>query len=614
MSAPASSLSRAPTLPAALGRSWLTAERLVIAGLVVLFLAVVAVTWQKWGVPEVDAGAELSTADLVAHGSLPYADVRYFYGPVGLYSLAGAFALFGTSFTTAFGFGLLQAAAILATFYWLCRRWLAPVNAGLATALLLAIGFSGTPYNFVLPHTNSATFGLLVLLLELVALTRGRTALAGALVGLAALTRPEFALVAVLAAAAYAFGLWRDADRPTALRAAGRMALPALAVAGGVLGLFAVLAGPHTLFFENLWPVDFIRSAGFKTQSYWMPFTPASALGLLARGAIYCGVVIGLVVSVSRLRTARGSNLIVSVWPLAAALAGVGLGLAAWHVSGVAAAEQSQVQTELTKGLLGMSWLPLLGLGVAAYAGVLLVRGRPAPLSGSWAIDLPLIVAAAVLGLRAYAAFTAERSYAPYYAAPLVLLLLIAHQRLAGEFPSARAVALAVPAIVALALGAYALGGLYADHTTLVNTERGSYLADAQAAPAVQGAVDEIRRRTPDGASILAGPADGGLYFMSDRRPALYEAMLLPGLLDSAADERAAIARLGRDDVSLAVLGARDLSDYGSRTFGTDYNALLGRYLQANTVDRVVVGRLDDPVAGSGPSRGYQLLELRAGG
>ena len=107
--------------------------------------------------------------------------------------------------------------------------------------------------------------------------------------------------MAVLAAAAYAFGLWRDADRAAALRALPRMALPALAVAGGVLGLFAVLAGPHTLFLENLWPVDFIRSAGFKTQSYWMPFTPASVVGLLARGAIYCGVVIGLVVSVSRL-------------------------------------------------------------------------------------------------------------------------------------------------------------------------------------------------------------------------------------------------------------------------------------------------------------------------
>ncbi len=44
--------------------------------------------------------------------------------------------------------------------------------AGLATAVLLAIAFSGTAFDFVLPHTNSATMGLLCLLLELLALTR----------------------------------------------------------------------------------------------------------------------------------------------------------------------------------------------------------------------------------------------------------------------------------------------------------------------------------------------------------------------------------------------------------------------------------------------------------
>ena len=42
--------------------------------------------------------------------------------------------------------------------------------AGLATAVLLAIAFSGTTFDFVLPHTNSATIGLLCLLLELLAL------------------------------------------------------------------------------------------------------------------------------------------------------------------------------------------------------------------------------------------------------------------------------------------------------------------------------------------------------------------------------------------------------------------------------------------------------------
>ncbi len=615
MSAPASSLHPTPALRVArAARPTLTTERLVILGLVALFVAMVALTWRKWGVPEVDAGAELATADLVAHGSVPYLDVRYFYGPLGLYSLAGTFAVFGTSFTTAFAFGLVQAAAILAVFYALCRHWLPPVSAGLATAVLLAIGFSGTPDNFVLPHSNSATFGLLVLLAELLALTRGRRAIAGALVGAAALTRPEFALVAVVAAGAYAAGVWWDSGRQAAIQTAGRLALPALVVGGAGLGVFAVLAGPHRLFLENLWPVDFIRSAGFKTQAYWMPFTPASVLGLLARGAIYCLLVAGFVVSVPRLVAARGARRVTALWPLAAAFALVALGIVAWRLTGVAGPEQAQVQTELTKGLIGMSWLPLLGLGVAAYAALLLVRGRPAPLSGSWAIDLPLIVVAAGLGLRAYAAFTPERSYAPYYAAPMVLLLVLAHQRLGSAYPRARVASLAVPGLVALALSAYALGGLYSDHTTAVHTPRGTYITEASAAPAVRRALDAIEERTPAGARILVGPGDGGLYFMSGRRPALYETMLLPGLLDSRADERDAIARLRRERVSLAVLGARDYSDYGSRTFGVDYNTLLGDYLREHTVAESTFGRFGDPVAGSGSSRAYRLLELRRGG
>jgi len=37
----------------------------VIAGLAVCFAALTALTWRRWGVPEIDAGAELTTADLV---------------------------------------------------------------------------------------------------------------------------------------------------------------------------------------------------------------------------------------------------------------------------------------------------------------------------------------------------------------------------------------------------------------------------------------------------------------------------------------------------------------------------------------------------------------------
>ena len=277
----------------------------VIAGLAAIFVLLAAVTWRKWGIPEVDAGAELSTADLVAHGDVPYSDVRYFYGPLGLYSLSGAFWLFGVSFTTAFAFGLVQAAAIFAVFYALARVWLPPLPAGLATAVLMAIGFSGTASNFVLPHTNSATFGLLCVLGLLLALARERVTLAGVLLGLAALTRPEMLAVALGVAAARVAGSWLEKGRAQAVRDALRLGLPAILVGGSVLGIFAAVAGPERFFLENLWPVDFIREAGYRTQAEWMPLTAASALGLLARGAVYVGLVAGAVLAAERVARAR---------------------------------------------------------------------------------------------------------------------------------------------------------------------------------------------------------------------------------------------------------------------------------------------------------------------
>ena len=102
-------------------------DRSVLALLALCFAIIAAVSWKKWGVPEIDAGAELTTADLIKHGAVAYKDVRYYYGPLGLYSLALAFKIFGTSFTVAFAFGLAQAAAVLGVFYALAgtgwRRW-----------------------------------------------------------------------------------------------------------------------------------------------------------------------------------------------------------------------------------------------------------------------------------------------------------------------------------------------------------------------------------------------------------------------------------------------------------------------------------------------------------
>jgi hypothetical protein len=581
-----------------------------IALLAACFAVLAALTWRKWGVPEIDAGAELTTADLVKHGALAYRDVRYYYGPLGLYSLALSFKLLGSSFTVAYAFGLAQALAILAVFYTLARQWLVPLSAGLATAVLMAIGFSGTAFNFVLPHTSSATFGILFLLLTLLALARERLLLAGAAAGLVGLTRPEFVAVAAAALAAYLFASWRLQGRAVALSRAWRLALPAIAIPTVVLGWFAARVGLSTLIGENLWPAKFIR-VGAKTESDWMPFTLASFFGVLARGAIYGGLLAALVVSVEAARRHRGMRRVTALWPLVAALAAIALLDALLRASGLFAGQRAAIELEARHLMLGMSFLPALGFAAVALAASRLRRRGDSPLGGSWPVDLALIVAAAALGLRAYNAFTVDGSYAPYYAAPLVLLLGILHAQLAERRPQARVAVHGALGLVAAGLAAYALGGLYVHDTTAVHTPRGTFLTTAAAAPAIQAAVRKIDALTSPGQRILAAPVDGGLYFMSDRRPALRELSLLPGLIASAGEERTAIARLRRDRVRLAVIGSRDFSSWGSRTFGVDYDPLLGQYLHSQALDVETLGTLANPPGGTYPSQGFTVLHLR---
>jgi hypothetical protein len=585
-------------------------DKPVLAALLLLLAAMVALTWRKWGAPEIDAGAELTTADRVARGAVAYQDVRYFYGPLGLYGLAAAFKVFGASFTTAYLFGLVQTTAILGAFYALGRHWLRPVGAGLATAVLLAIGFSGTAFNFVLPHTNSATIGILCILLMLLALTRDRVVLAGLAAGLVGLTRPEYIAVAAAAALAYLVATWRLEGRARALGATWRLALPAVVVPVAVLGWFASQAGTSNLLTENLWPVDFIRTAGFKTEAHWMPLSASATFGVLARGAIYGGLLAALVATAYGWRVRRGAARVLAAWPLLAAVATLAFGDLALRVVGVFDGQRGAIEDECKHLMIGMSWLPALGFAVTVVAFARFLRGRSSPLGGSWPADLALIVAAVALGLRAYNAFTTEGSYAPYYAAPLVLVLGILHERIGDWLPHARAAARGALALVAAGLAAYALVALYADDTTAVHTPRGTFVTTAAAAPAIARTVDRVDAQTRPDQPILAGPADGGIYFMTARPPALHELMLLPGLLDSRADQVAAIARLRREHVPLAVIGARDFTSWGWKTFGVDYNAVLGDALRRATVSQETVGDLSDPVGGTIPSKGFTIRRL----
>ena len=587
------------------------ADARALAGIVLMLAVLAALSWRKWGVPTIDAGHELTMAAAIVEGAEPYRDIRYYYGPVGVYSLAGAFAIFGTGFTTAFAFGLAQAAAILGAFYALARQLLTVATAFVATAMLAAIGFSGTAFNFVLPHTSSATFGLLFLLLMLLALSRQRLVLAGLAAGVVGLTRPEFAAVAALAGLAFLIGQGRQQGIRSALRALPRLALPALAVAGTVLGLFARSAGAETFFTENLWPVHFLRFTHYGSQGDWAPLDLQSGVATVARATVYCSVLGAVLIAASGFAAARSSAArIRALWPLPTVLVGLLMADAVWRGLGVLGGTRTVIEEECTHLLIGMSWLPALGFAACALVAVRLLRGEPPPLSTSWGFDLALVVAAGALGARAYNDFVTEASYAPYYAAPLVLLLALLHQRIGERWPATRRAALAALGSVALGLALYSQVALYPDDSTEVHTARGTFLTTSVAAPPLQHTIDFIRSHTVRGEPILAVPSDAGLHFMTDRPPALYNVVFLPGQLDSKADERAAVAGLRAAGVRYAVVSQRRFVGYGFQRFGIEYDQLLASAL-LRPGNRVATFSTPGPIpGGTTPSHSYAIYRI----
>ncbi|HEX7298615.1 MAG TPA: hypothetical protein VF257_06390 [Solirubrobacteraceae bacterium] len=586
-----------------------SADAQALTVLLILFSALAAFSWRKWGTPEIDAGAELTTAAQAAHGHLPYADVRYFYGPLGIYALAAAMKLFGATLTVAFAMGLAISLAIAVAFYALARQLLSPAFAAASTAVVLAIGFSGTQFNFVLPHTNSATFGLLLLLLALLAVARQRPLLAGVAAGLCVLTRVEFAAAAGLVVAAWLVGAWRAEGRREALRLARVLVPPAVVIPVVALGALAASVGASRLLWENLWPVDFLRVAGFRAYREWTPFDAASVASSLARGAIYGALLAGFVASALRVRRLGGPPRLRGLWPLAAAVGAVGALLGAWHVVGIFPAAESAVQEETRQLLIGMSWLPMLSLVAAVAVAYRFVR-RLDPVSGSWPLDLAVAAAALMLTSRAYDEFTMS-SAAPYYAAPAVLILGLLHQRLAERWPAIRLPVLGALVAVAAGIAVYVHFGLYADKTMVVHTAAGNYVGDDASAATQQRMLDYLRRHTAPGDAILALPADGGTDFLAARSPALYEVMFLPGLLDSRVDERQAIARLQRENVRYAVVSNRDTSAFDVGAFGIGYNRLLGDYLRSGRLV-ATFGDLAAKPGGGSPSRGYRVYALPA--
>jgi hypothetical protein len=188
-----------------------------------------------YGIQPNDEGLMLQAAARIADGEVPYRDFWWFYPPGQPLLLGGLWAALGPSLLTWKVVRALACGAVALLAWRLARRGGAPPWAALAAwlAAVLALAYPSGPHPF--PITIALCLGALVCV-------ERQPALAGALTGIAAFWRLEFAAYLALGVLV-AYAVRRDGRRD-ALRYAGWAA----GVAAALFAPLVAFAGPGRTF------------------------------------------------------------------------------------------------------------------------------------------------------------------------------------------------------------------------------------------------------------------------------------------------------------------------------------------------------------------------------
>lgn len=554
-------------------RALASTDAVAVAGLAVLVGVLVLITWNTWGDIGSDTGYDLVAGTRVAHGEFPYVDFVYYYGPLSPFLLGLAGWVGGSGVGPAVGVGLVLAVAIVAATYALARLLAGPVAGFLAGAIAAPFAFGPSNYSYVLPHSLSASLGIFTALCFLIGVAcyarRGGLwwlVLAGTAAGLTALTRPEFAVA--VAAAAVVWMAARLRRRIGSAKEVIALAAPGLLIPAAVYGAFLGYVSLHRLVLDNLYPVDTLRTGGHAVLRSHAPLTAGSFASLGGKLVIYGLGCVALVV-LSRILDREGSRLRRVV------LSSLGLGAVTFAAITIARPETVRYYLKFAYG-----WIPA---GIAICAGICAVQAfrRDRHWSAVSQVDLVGAVLLAVLAAKTYADFLLYSNVPQLaiYAAPFAALFLVRlHLRVLPT--SSSGMWLGAIWLSALAFAGIGLTAKDAHaESASVQGPGGTLKASTADGPLFQAAVRWLDRRSQPGDPVLLAPQLTALYVIADRRDPLPQISLIPGALPTPASERAAIARLERTGLRIAITDGRTFGEYNQTTFGGSFDRLLAGWI-----------------------------------
>lgn len=550
-------------------------------------VAMLVRTWQTWPDCLVDFGVQLYVPWQLAEGKVLYRDVAHYTGPLSVYYNALAFRVFGVNLRV---LELANFPILIGTIwavYFLGRHLggkLCATVCGLSFVTLFAFAHitRAGNYNYVCPYEYDYTHAMFLCLLCIILLGRfartqrlDNSAVAGFLAGLVFLTRSEFFL-ALIAAAAAALGLSAtENDKRVRIIVRGcLMFFPAAAVAPIVSISILHCAMPLETAVRGtlgMWPALFhggVTSQHFYQHSMGVDDLHKSLI-LLAEWVAAYGTFIGVF--------AACATLIKSRIPLPSVIAAflIGAILIGWHFAN-------------RDWLSFFRPLPLIALLVIAISGAKLWR------SNRNAADRPHAVLALTLGVFSFVLlgkiilYARIAHYGCWLAMPATMILIIA---LFGWIPSWISRRGGSSALFLSGIGGAWLAAL-AVYLTLTNdavktltvpvgSGADQFWADVPRAVPLNNAILAAEKFVPAGKTLACFPEGIVINYLSRRVTATRFVNFNPPDLLLFGQEKM-LGALEANPPDYIFIVHKDTSEFGEKYFGRDYGQEIGAWIHAH--------------------------------
>jgi hypothetical protein len=546
-----------------------------IAAVVVIcaFAGGAALTWNRWGDLIIDTGRELDTPRQLAAGKMLYRDVRYWYGPFAPYLNAALYRIAGVSVQTLTTAGLFSAALLILCAYRICRLF---TGRAVAAAGCIAIIFTNifcqyyplNIFNFVLPYSYPATYGIVIAIAGQLALLRhiikGRKAdffLSCAAISLAALCKLEvFFAVSVMHGVFLVLMLIQR--RLKLFHLAGYFA--SLILPAAIYGFFYAQIGSR-LAFDNLFIAGNVGASDFTLRhsglaemasavremtwclagyaACFVPMLLASRAATIAKGSaeIFYGILLAACLVCGGIILFMGPFLVLRALQIALLFVFV------FHAI-------SCIRHRNPLNPLDLALAVLFSLGLAGLSRILLKSGAE---HYGFYLSVPAMICAAVFWSRELPLLTKRLGGVTHHASVCGVTILFA---------------LAVTHLFttqSVAKSVYGPGAVPRIQTPFgVMPVAQFYLGS------VDTAITDLAEQ-PSDATVVVIPEGVTIGFLAGKTNPLPVHTFLPVDFCGTFDEQSLLERFVKANPDFIVLNSRDTREYGKRSIGLDYGEKL---------------------------------------